>query len=161
MKILSKLILLIYVALAIFPMKLLKANASVSVFARIVADNTMLFSSQDKKNAIFILPNSYFVELLSQENDCYYVKYNGIFGYVLKDQVKAIIGQPSVPYLTNISFRIFVPSGASLRLSPQNNGAVNLICTIPFLDSNISYIGSAIGEEAISKKGNIWYYCTY
>ena len=56
---------------------------------------------------------------------------------------------------------MFVPSGANLRLSPQNNGAVNLICSVPFLETNLLYYGEIYGEEAISKKGTTWYYCKY
>jgi hypothetical protein len=54
-----------------------------------------------------------------------------------------------------------VPSGADLRYTPYSNGTLNLICSIPFLDNNLLYYGVMLGEEAISKKGNNWYYCKY
>lgn len=118
-------------------------------------------ASTEDNFKIFEIPTTYFVELLSSENDFYYCKYLDIYGYVLKDQVKPIKNIPQNPYLTNINFRVFVPSGANLRSTPQNLGSTNLVYSIPFLDSNTIYYGITNGEESISKKGTIWYYCKY
>ena len=145
-----------------FPIK--TSYADTTYFAKIEQSSVFIFSTpvQDDSSKIFELPITYFVELIKSENEeFYYCRYNDIYGYVLKSQVKPIKNIPQNPFLTNISFRVFVPSGANLRESPYNNGAQNLIYSIPFLDSNISYYGVAYGEEEISKKGNVWYYCKY
>lgn len=111
---------------------------------------------------MFILPATYFVELLKNANDdFYYARYNDLYGYVLKNEVKPVKNTPTSPFLININFRVFVPSGANLRSSPYNNGSLNLIYSIPFLDCNLMYYGQTFGEEAISKKGKVWYYCKY
>ena len=111
---------------------------------------------------MFILPQTYFVELLKNANEnFYYARYNDVYGYVLKNEVKPVKNVPTSPFLNNVNFRVFVPSGANLRSSPYNNGSLNLVYSIPFLDSNLQYYGTALGEEAISKKGNEWYYCKY
>lgn len=111
---------------------------------------------------MFNLPQTYFVELLSSANsDFYYARYNDIYGYVLKNEVKPVKNAPASPFLLNINFRVFVPSGAHLRSTPFNNGTINLVYSIPFLDNNLLYYGTATGEEAISKKGTCWYYCKY
>lgn len=137
------------------------AFASKTYFAKIMQENTPLYSSQDQTSIIFYLPNTYYVELISSSNNTYYAKYNDIYGYVNKNMVKPISTVPANPYLTNIAFRVFVPSGANLRSTPENLGAVNLLYSIPFLETNLLYYGIANGEEAISKKGTTWYYCKY
>ncbi|MBQ7885028.1 MAG: hypothetical protein IJ318_02920 [Clostridia bacterium] len=140
------------------------AFASMSYYAHITDTAIYLYStpSQTDSSKMFELPKTYFVELLSSANDEFYsARYQDVYGYVLKNQVKPINGAPLVPFLNDINFRIFVPSGAHLRSSPYNNGSVNLVYSIPFLDNNISYYGTAQGEEAISKKGTTWYFCKY
>ena len=130
-------------------------------FARITNPNTSLYFDKNDTSPILTLPNTYFVELISKDEDYYYAKYIDIYGYVKKDEVSPINGIPKSPFLLNVSFRVFVPSGANLRSSPSNNGATNLIYSIPFLDSNFLYYGEINGEEAISKKGTVWYFCKY
>lgn len=142
-----------------------RVQADTTYFAQIVNEETYIYSSPniDESNSeIFSIPKTYFVELLSIANDkYYYAKYKDIYGYVKKDSVQPIIGTPTTPYLTGISFRVFVPSGANLRATPENLGSTNLIHSIPFLETNLEYYGTINGEEAISKKGSVWYYCKY
>ncbi len=125
---------------------------------------TYLYSSTDNLEAsqLFILPESYFVELLSNATESlYYARYNDVYGYIKKALVKPVKSEPQMPFLNNVSFRVFVPSGANLRSTPQNLGATNLIYSIPFLETNILYYGKISGEEAISKKGTTWFFCKY
>ena len=141
--------------------------ASGEFYGRIMSTNIYLYSSpsssDDNQNQIFMLPITYFVKLLGDENDLYYkAEYKGIFGYVKKSEVSCIDKTPVTPYANNISFRIFTPSGANLRTSPnETNGISNLVTTIPFMCTNLEFYGQALGEEAISYKGNVWYYCKY
>lgn len=116
------------------------------------------------ENILFKVPKSYFVKILAQENDNFYkAQYmDDIFGYIKKDDMQYINKTPASPFADFISFRIFTPSGANLRSSPNHNlGATNLITTIPFLETNLLFVGNIEGEEAISYKGNLWYYCKY
>lgn len=136
--------------------------ADLTYYGKIENLDVAIYSNVDENEKIFILPASYFVELLSNANEqFYYARYNDLYGYVKKSEVTPIKGIPTSPFLTNITFRVFVPSGANLRSSPYNNGAANLVYSVPFLDSNFSYYGTIEGEEAISHKGNTWYYCKY
>ena len=136
--------------------------ASGEFYGRILSTNIYLYSSpsssDDNQNQIFMLPITYFVKLLGDENDLYYkAEYKGIFGYVKKSEVSCIDKTPVTPYANNISFRIFTPSGANLRTSPnETNGISNLVTTIPFMCTNLEFYGQALGEEAISYKGNVW-----
>lgn len=140
------------------------ALAERTYYAQIVTSNVYLYSTPTDLSEcrLFIIPITYFVELLNSADDNFYeARYNDVYGYVKKGDVKPVTTPPASPFLTNINFRVFVPSGANLRTTPQNNGTINLICSIPFLDLNLSYYGICEGEESISKKGNIWYYCKY
>lgn len=139
--------------------------ASRTYYAQISKDSQVFLYSLPTKlkdNRMFVLPCTYFVELIKNANDeFYYARYNDLYGYVIKNEVKPVKNTPTSPFLVNINFRVFVPSGANLRTSPYNNGTLNLIYSIPFLDSNLMYYGISYGEEAISKKGQTWYYCKY
>lgn len=141
------------------------AFASNTFFAQVPKGTSVYFFSAPQKSdesVLFVLPSTYFVELLKNANeDFYYARYNDIYGYVLKSDVKPVKNTPMVPFATNVNFRIFVPSGANLRSTPHNNGSLNLVYSIPFLDNNLLYYGVAFGDEAISRKGNVWYYCKY
>ena len=139
-----------------------RTYADITYYAKIINEQTSIYSLPDDNAELFILPESYYVELISAyNNNYYYAKYRDIYGYVKKKEVKVVNGIPQKPYLIDITFRVFVPSGANLRSTPNNNGSINLIYSIPFLDSNLSYYGIINGEEAISKKGTVWYYCKY
>lgn len=139
------------------------AFADKTYYAQILNNQTnMYYSTADLTNPIFTLPETYFVELLSKTEDgFYYARYLDVYGYVKKEQVKPVKNAPITPFLNNVSFRVFVPSGANLRSTPYNLGATNLVYSVAFLETNLLYYGTAVGEEAISKKGNVWYYCKY
>ena len=136
-------------------------------YGRVLTSNIFLYSSpyiiEDGSNRIFEIPKTYFVEILGEENELFYkANYNGVLGFVVKTEVSCISQTPAVPFVTNANFRVFTPSGANLRSSPNESiGSTNLVTTVPFLTTNLVFFGICPGEEAISYKGNIWYYCKY
>ncbi len=136
-------------------------------YGRALASGIYLYSSpeitQDKQNRLFEIPPTYFVFLLGDENDLFYrAQYNGIYGFVLKNEMSCVAGSPNTPFVTNATFRVFTPSGANLRSTPsQIQGTTNLVTSVPFMETNLMYYGTCEGEEAIPYKGNIWYYCKY
>lgn len=144
-----------------------KVFAKTTYFGRALTTNIYIYTSpvvtDDKSNLLFEIPTTYFVELLSEENELFYkAQYNGIYGYVLKSEVSCIDQTPLMPFVNNASFRVFTPSGANLRTSPNESlGASNLITSIPFMSTNLVFYGICKGEESISYKGNVWYYCKY
>lgn len=138
--------------------------ANSSYFARVEKDNVSFFSeATENSQVLFILPKTYFVELLGKQNDnFYYCKYIDIFGYVKTSDVKVISGNPIMAYAENLSLRVFTPGGANVRSSPFTNlGATNLLITAGYLDTNFVFYNFCYGEEAIPRKGNVWYYCKY
>lgn len=141
--------------------------AQATYYGRALSSNIYLYSSplivDDNSNRIFEIPTTYFVKILKNENDLFYkAEYNSISGYIIKSEFSYVDSTPKNPFAENISFRVFTPSGVNLRSSPNETlGATNLITTIPFMETNLSFLGNCIGEEAISYKGNIWYYCKF
>ena len=135
-------------------------------YGRALSTDIYIYSSpqvySDRSNKIFEIPVTYFVQLLADENELFYkVEYNGIYGYALKSELACVNAIPNTPYANKISFRVFTPSGAYLRSSPKDDGTNNLITTVPFLETNLAFFGNCEGEEAITYKGNTWYYCKY
>ena len=136
-------------------------------YGRALSTGIYMYSSpqiiNDKSNKIFEIPVTYFVQLLADENQLFYkAKYNDIIGYVIKNEIACIDKIPNNPYVTNANFRIFTPSGTYLRNSPYESvGATNIVTTIPFMETNLVFYGNCDGEEAISYKGTLWYFCKY
>ena len=141
--------------------------ASTSYFARIKYSNCPLLKSPSADssftNTRFLIPQTYFVEILSKVSDEFFeAQYLGIRGYVRKSDIDFVAGTPQNPFADKISFRVFAQNGLNLRSSPkESEGIANRLTTIPFLETNLQYIGMIEGEEAISNRGNIWYYCNY
>ena len=138
------------------------SNANITYFAKIESENIYLFSSPsgESENQLFILPKTYFVELLDDENDDFFkAKFKDEIGYVKKSQVSVMSGIPSHPY-PNQSFRVFSLDGLSIYSSPAITSSTK-IATIPYLENDIIYYGEIIGEQAIPDKSRTWYYCSY
>ena len=160
------LILIFLICVLYFPQNT-KVFAENIFYARVLSTNIYLYSTptetETSSTQMFMIPITYFVRLLGEENSLFYrAEYNGIFGYIKKTEVSCINQTPKNPYANNISFRVFTPSGANLRSSPNETGGItNLVTTIPFMCTNLEYYGQIQGEEAISYKGNVWYYCKY
>ncbi|MDD4815882.1 MAG: hypothetical protein PHQ62_01930 [Clostridia bacterium] len=136
-------------------------------YARITADNVYFYSQPiDNPNYyLFCIAKSYFVELTANAQDTnnlfFCANYLDKSGYIKKSEVKPVIGTPQTPFADKISFRMFVPGGQELRSTPASSTPFNIITTVPYLETNLIYLGFCNGEELVSQKGNIWYYCKY
>ena len=134
-------------------------------YAKITMPNIAFYSSaiQSDDYIKFYLEQSYYVQLLENQRDGFYkAQYMDEIGYVLASNLTFVAGTPSVPYPTNISFRVFSLNGLNMRSSPiESQGPFNIITTIPYLANNLIYYGKVKGEEAVTYKGDIWYYAKY
>lgn len=135
-------------------------------YARVKSANVKLYKTatevEDYSNYYFYIPETYFVELLSYENENFFsARYMDIYGYVKISDVQCVSGIPTNPFASKISFRVFLPSGIDLRSSPSQSDGLNTLSTINFLETNLQYYGSISGEEAIIYKGTDWYFCKY
>lgn len=139
--------------------------SSKDFYGRVLKDGVHLYSKpiDAQANKIFEIPQTYFVNLIGEENELFYkASYQDIDGYVKKGDVSCINGSPVTPYVTNVNFRVFVPGGVNLRRTPYETlGTTNLILAVPFMETNLKYYGKIEGEEAISYKGTTWYFCKY
>lgn len=155
--------IIIFIAIFSYPPKIFCSQDF--VYARITQNQTYLYSSPSTEefNKLFCLPTTYFVLLTGDcENENFYcATYMGISGYVQKSQVTPVVGSPITPYANSYSFRIFIPSGVELRSSPSSTNPFNILTSIPYLSTNQIFIGTLNGDEQISQKGNLWYYCKY
>lgn len=134
-------------------------------FARISKTNAGFYSQPiaSQEYILFMLEPTYFVELIEPENSGFYrAKYMDLEGYVESDVLTFVSGIPANPFPKNTNFRIYSLNGLNLRKSPKiNEGPLNIITTIPYLENNLIYYGICNGEEAVPYKGDIWYYCKY
>lgn len=143
------------------------ATNNQTYYAQVMFDETYLYRTdnlnEDCSNIFFEIPKSYFVELIDVANNNFYkANYLTFSGYVKKDRVQAIAGIPSMPYLTNISFRIFSEQSRDMRTQPNTlNGTSNQVTYIPLLTRNITYFGKIYGESLIEGRTNVWYFCKY
>lgn len=134
-------------------------------YAKITNPNVYLYSTpiDDDEQKLFKIPQTFFVKITGNaddENLFYNACYVDVKGYVKKSEVNVVIGTPVSPYADSISFRIFVPSGTEIRSSPTSETPFNYIIDIPQKE-RLVYYGPIEGEEMISQRGNIWYYCRY
>lgn len=148
----------------------LNTNAPIAVaknypYAKIEKPNVGFYSLpvDIKDNIKFYVEQSYFVQLLENKRDGFYkAQYIDEIGYVKASDLIFVAGTPINPYPTNISFRIFSLNGLNLRSSPiESQGPFNIITTVPYLENNLMYYGKVNGEEAVSYKGDVWYYSKY
>ena len=129
-----------------------KANAETNFYAKIQSSNVYLYS-QTNKTALFEIPYSYFVKVEKNEDEYYKCSYNGIEGYVKKNEVTLMNGTPQNPY-ANSSFKVFV----SNYIYSSPNQASTIQNSISTSDS-LKYYGKIEGQQ-ISSTSNVWYYCS-
>ena len=164
--------LIIFLCFVILPLKLdskVQADnytAGSPQYARVKGSNVKLYKTptevEDYSNVHFTVPESYFVELLDYENEKFFsARYLDTYGYVKISEVQCVSGIPQNPFVSKASFRVFAPNGLELRSSPSQSDGLNVITNINYLETNLQYYGKIDGEEAISYKGNEWYYCKY
>ncbi len=162
------LLLVIVIISSIFPfLNYTHVSASTIYYARIMTSDAYLYRSpldlDDYSNVYFLLPQTYFVQLVGSSNSQFYeVNYSSFTGYVKKDCVQAIVGVPKTAYLDNLNFRVFAEMSRDLRSEPTTkSGSSSQVAYIPLYNRNLTYFGSIAGEQCIEGRTNIWYYCKY
>lgn len=158
-----KLLIFIFSLLLIAPRpQICDASAATAknYYAKILSDNVFLYSSatDDENCRLFAIPNSYFVLLVGENGDFYHAKYSSVMGYVKKNEVTPMDGVPSRPYASQ-SFRAFAQNGLDVYSSPR--ASASTIGKLSFLQDNITFYGSTIGDELFPKTTTTWLYCTF
>lgn len=154
------LMLLILISFSIAPTKT-NVFASDYKYARAVNGNVNVYklstANDSIDNVLCIVEKTYFVEILSETADDYKVNYNGIIGYVKKNDVVLVSGTPSTPFPVGIN--LVLGSNCNLRSTPTTKSASsNVISTLSKNESDITFIGRVFAEEVIDFGGNTWYF---
>lgn len=162
MKLLS-IILLILISITSFASPHI-AYASSFKYARAMDSNIMLYKlstdSNNLDNVLCIIEKTYFVEIISDNVDNYKVNYNGIIGYVKKNDVVPVSSTPTTPFPINI--KMSVGNICNLRSTPTTHSQTsNVITSINANETNITFLGRIFSEEAIDFGGTTWYYVIY
>ena len=130
-----------------------KAETDSVYYGKIKNEETYFCSSPNSSSAMFLLPYSYFVYVVSIDGDFYEVNYQDLNGYVRKSDVTLMQGQPNNPY-ANATFTNYVEY--SLYESPTTSSN-----SVQSFDKNQSFnfYGSISGEE-VSNWSDVWYYAS-
>ena len=129
-----------------------RASSSINLYKSVSNDNI--------SNILCLVEKSYFVEIISELDNFYRVNYNGITGYVKRNEVTKVNKTPSTPFPYNI--KIIINNTCNLRSSPTNKSQTNnVINTINSGESDITFIGRIFSDEAIDFGGTTWYYVKY
>ena len=160
MKILNIILISIYIMLSTH---VDTSYADSNIYGRIDSTYTYIYPSPSLSNtttdAICMIESTYYVEILEDVNSYYYkVHYNGIVGYVSKDNISLVSGTPMIPYPNNIV--IVTKDRCNLRSSPDTTSN-NIICLIPENTSTLVFLGRTTGAEVVDYGGNTWYYVEY
>lgn len=112
------------------PLKSYGAHASTARYARADARDIYFCERRDLNYALFTIPYTYCVEILSTEGDWYYVKYaedstmyKALYGYCLKEHLTPVDQPPENIYLNmpvTVTFRTDMPEGSLPVLSEMN-----------------------------------------
>ena len=136
-----------------------------NIYLRITNANTYLYraplENAETDNLYFLLPQTYFVELLGEPTSTFYcVGYQGITGFVLKNDVQRVYGTPVQPFPSNITFQIEGVANAIIRSGP-NKDTGTYLGVVPFNAASVEYLGSITGQQAMPNLGSLWYYARY
>lgn len=137
----------------------IETNANSVFYGKVIVSNCCLKKTPTKLNCIennyFLLEESYFVKVLNEENEFYYVEYLDLKGYVEKNAITLVNETIVNPYLNNITFDIV--KDCNLYLEPINEK--NLIITSLEKTNKVFYYGKIFADEIFEQSGNVWFYC--
>lgn len=158
------LILIIYtITVLVHPSKIY-VTAKTPKYARAEIANVNLYKlsveDNDINNILCLVEKTYFVEIISDNVDNYKVSYNGLTGYVKKNDVVLVQNIPTTPFPVNI--QITVGNTCNLRSSPTTHPSThNIITTINAGETNLKFLGRIFAEESIDFGGTTWFYVSY
>ena len=134
------------------------AQAETISWARIVDDEVYLYSTADNDKKMFALEKSYYVEILDEVDNMYFVAvmqnetdFPRITGFVYKAQVTLCDIAPIAPYYPTEKVTV-IGNSATIRLSPLPTASAELTATNT---QRLSYYGKRISN------GITWYFVYY
>ncbi len=140
------------------------ANQESTCYAKALSNCTLYKSSvfqNEFKNIWFIVPETYFVKILSTVSEnCYKVQYDKFVGYVEASKIVVAEFIPNVKSLENVTFDIKQTSGTQLWSAPDVSSGT-ILTTISAGTKNIDYIAEIYGTIPSGGISNLWYYVSY
>ena len=118
---------------------------------------------QNLAGIYFILPKTYFVEVLNSQKldsgeDGLFVRYNGYEGYCKQSALGKTPTQNSQTQ-SGITLKMYSDAGTYIRQTPEI--ADNKIRIIPQSTTNIIFIGTINGDTPADGTTNVWYFVEY
>ena len=143
-------LIFLFILLLNFPQT---AKAESLYYGKIKSEGVLFYRNIEEDGA-FELPYSYFVEVLDVENDEFYkVIYKDIEGYVKKEEVSLMSGQPNTPYFNQtVSSYVEFP----LYLKPETSSTEIVDCKKA---QSFNFYGKIEGEE-VKETNTSWFYCS-
>lgn len=138
------------------------AKAERTTYAKVLSDCVFYKTKPleyDVDDVYFIIPETYFVIMLEEFEDCFKVQYDRFVGYVEKDKVVIASFTPILKTLEGVTCDVKTTSGTQVWNKPSTNGDV--LTTIAAGTENIVYIASAYGTIPSGGESNLWYYVSY
>ncbi len=136
---------------------------TIDTYYRIINDNVYLYKQNTLEdsfdNIYFKLPQSYFVKLVSQQDNILYVEYDGIMGYVSTTGLQQCYSVPTMPYASNLTLETIDACNVVIYDAPTSTS--KYIGLIPFNATNVKYYGTVVGQEIMSDQGSTWYFVKY
>lgn len=127
-------------------------------WVRITKNDVHLYSTSDSSKIMFTLEKSYYVEVLSDVDNMYFVAvmqndtdFPRITGYVRKSEVEICNVPPLAPYYPTVKITV-TSSSAAIKLSPLPSAMTELTATNT---QQLSYYGK------MDYYGITWYYVYY
>ncbi|MBR2391685.1 MAG: hypothetical protein IKB06_04260 [Clostridia bacterium] len=156
------LLFLIIVLFGNFPTRKASAVSESMMYAKVFSDCVLYKSpnlSSHIDNVYFVIPETYFVVVLEEFNECFKVQYDRYVGYVKKDKITKVSFVPIVKFLENVTVDIKSSAGTQVWNRPTTSGTV--LTVIPAGTCAVKYIAVAHGEIPSGGNSDCWYYVLY
>ncbi|MBQ7307453.1 MAG: hypothetical protein IJW82_02895 [Clostridia bacterium] len=124
-------------------------NASKDIYGVIDSYDVLLFDKN--QTPLFVLPKSYYVKILNEKDEFYFVEYKQVQGYAYKNKIK-LTKTPENPFMKDFVFNLkfddylYVTANSNSQKIPLNS------------KTNLEFIGQISGDTLKEYNGNVWYY---
>ena len=110
-----------------------KTFADTSTYARITQSGIYIYSTPNENDGLFTVPQSYFVKIIGELDDFYYVSYlndtapfKEIKGYCKKSQVELVDYTPNTPFL-EYKIKVTYSVGESIPNNPLSSYTLDAV----------------------------------
>ena len=162
-KIISLLILPYLLLLAFhFSLAAAEAAAASTSYAIINASDCYLYRNGSDgdtlTNRLFLLPQTYFVEVVTGSGELYKVKYKDVEGYADAAKLKTVDYIPVSVYPNDVTLHVEILSPSAYVFSRPDQTSPT-VYEMPKNTANVAYYNTCAGSVFLNS--DTWYYCKY